>query len=44
MTAGAPGPGVIGGQRRRPAPDHPVLDLLLGALVLLALVAVAVHR
>lgn len=29
---------------RRPAPDHPVLDVLLGALVLLVLLAVAVPR
>ena len=29
---------------RRPASDHPVLDVLLGAFILLVLVAVLVHR
>ncbi len=29
---------------RRPAPEHPVLDVLVGVLTLLVLVAVAVRR
>lgn len=29
---------------RRPAPDHPVLDVLRGAVAVMALVAVLVHR